>query len=104
MDERQVVTVLRQAKLREINVGDLVVGDVIKIFEGMEIPTDGFLVESNEVTVDESAMTGETDPIKKNVYSKSIEICEQLAETNKMDKYSIPSPILISGTKVITNK
>jgi magnesium-transporting ATPase (P-type) len=25
---------------------------------GMEIPADGFLIESNEVTTDESAMTG----------------------------------------------
>ena len=49
-------------------------------------------------------MTGETDPVKKNIYSKSMERCEQLVEINKMDKHSIPSPILISGTKVITNK
>ena len=35
----------------------------------MEIPADGYLVDSSELTTDESAMTGETDPIKKNIYS-----------------------------------
>jgi len=32
---------------------------------GMEIPADGYLLEGHEVTTDESAMTGETDPMKK---------------------------------------
>ena len=36
------------------------------IFEGMEIPADGFVIEASELTSDESAMTGETDPVKKN--------------------------------------
>lgn len=45
------------------------VGDIIKIVEGMEIPADGILVKASEVSTDESAMTGETDPIKKNTIS-----------------------------------
>jgi magnesium-transporting ATPase (P-type) len=32
---------------------------------GMEIPADGWLIEGSEVTSDESAMTGETNPMKK---------------------------------------
>ena len=32
----------------------------------MEVPADGYLIEANEVVTDESAMTGETKPIKKN--------------------------------------
>ena len=32
----------------------------------MEIPADGFVIEASELTSDESAMTGETDPVKKN--------------------------------------
>jgi magnesium-transporting ATPase (P-type) len=35
----------------------------------MEIPADGLLIESNEITTDESAMTGETDPVVKNLLS-----------------------------------
>lgn len=33
----------------------------------MEIPADGIIIEANEVTTDESAMTGESDPIQKNI-------------------------------------
>ncbi len=43
----------------------LVVGDVIKIQEGMNIPCDGFVLKGNEILTDESAMTGETDAIRK---------------------------------------
>ena len=39
------------------------------IFEGMEIPADGFVIEASELTSDESAMTGETDPVKKNSFA-----------------------------------
>jgi magnesium-transporting ATPase (P-type) len=40
----------------------------VQLSEGMEIPADGYLIESNEITTYESAMTGETDPIKKNLF------------------------------------
>lgn len=36
------------------------VGDVIDLVEGMEVPADGILIEASELTTDESAMTGET--------------------------------------------
>ena len=37
----------------------------------MEVPADGILIEANEIKADESAMTGETKPIKKN----TLEMC-----------------------------
>jgi magnesium-transporting ATPase (P-type) len=39
---------------------------------GMEIPADGFLVKSSEITADESAMTGETLPIKKDTLENCV--------------------------------
>lgn len=38
----------------------------------MEIPADGYVLEANELTTDESAMTGETDPVKKNTLTGCI--------------------------------
>lgn len=32
----------------------------------MEFPGDGIIIEASELTVDESSMTGETNPLKKN--------------------------------------
>lgn len=38
-----------------------------------KIPADSFVVEAAELTSDESAMTGETDPIKKDILAHCIE-------------------------------
>lgn len=36
----------------------MVTGDLVNVDNGMEIPADGFLIQSSELTSDESAMTG----------------------------------------------
>lgn len=42
----------------EIHQDFLLVGDLVLISEGMDIPADGLLLEASEITTDESAMTG----------------------------------------------
>ena len=49
------------------------VGDIVKLVEGMEIPADGIVLASADLTTDESAMTGETDPVKKSTIEKAVE-------------------------------
>ena len=46
---------------------DVLVGDILKLKGGIEIPGDGIVVEANSIQMDESSMTGETMPMKKNV-------------------------------------
>lgn len=43
----------------------VVVGDIVKVEEGMNIPCDGLIIKAVEVSTDESAMTGETDDVRK---------------------------------------
>lgn len=57
-DERKKVSLKRDGVALEIHQDLVLVGDIIHIHEGMEIPADGILLESNEITTDESAMTG----------------------------------------------
>lgn len=57
-DSRKKVTLRRNGELLEIHQDDVLVGDVVSLSEGMEIPADGILIQANEVTTDESAMTG----------------------------------------------
>jgi P-type E1-E2 ATPase len=57
-DARKRVSVRRQGQLMELHQDDLLVGDVVVISEGMEIPADAIVLEGNEITTDESAMTG----------------------------------------------
>ena len=70
----------------------------------MNIPCDGFVIKGNEVLTDESAMTGETDSIRKGAILQ----CE--GYKNKVSREGIdcthkcPSPILLSGTKIISGE
>lgn len=58
IDERKRVSVTRNGELIEIHQDFVLVGDIVQINEGMEIPADGILLQANEITTDESAMTG----------------------------------------------
>lgn len=51
-DEKKKVTVKRNGISMEIHQDFLLTGDVITITEGMDIPSDGILIESNEITTD----------------------------------------------------
>ena len=49
-----------------LEISELVVGDIIKIEQGMKIPADCILLEGIDVSCDESAMTGEPDQMEKS--------------------------------------
>ncbi|KAJ1547338.1 Calcium-transporting ATPase 10, plasma membrane-type, partial [Nowakowskiella sp. JEL0078] len=50
----------------QISSWDLVVGDIVEVIVGDEIPADGILVNSNRLIIDESPLTGESIPVKKS--------------------------------------
>lgn len=79
IDSDQKISIIRDGSIQELPVQEILVGDVCQIFYGHLVPADGLVVESNDLKIDESSMTGETDQIKKSV--------------NK--------PMLFSGTKVM---
>lgn len=54
--------VLRDGKVRDILASELVVGDIILLEEGDKVPADGRLIETNALKVDNSAITGESEP------------------------------------------
>lgn len=64
-------TVVRDNKEVVIAVEDVAVGDIIVVKPGQSIPVDGIIVEGNS-SVDESALTGESIPVEKNVNDKVI--------------------------------
>ena len=57
--------VLRDDKQREISVDELVPGDIVFLEEGDSISADARLIEAYNVRVDNSALTGESQPIYK---------------------------------------
>ena len=59
LGEEQPVKVMRDGKVCEIARKDVVVGDVMIIEVGDEIPADGRLLSSTDLQIDESSLTGE---------------------------------------------
>ena len=57
-------SVYRNGSLCETSIEDIVVGDVIKISAGEQIPADAFIIHGN-ISVDQSMLTGESKEIKK---------------------------------------
>jgi len=58
--------VLRDGKWQEIDARDLVPGDVIRLHLGMIIPADIKLFDGDYLSVDQSALTGESLPVEKH--------------------------------------
>lgn len=59
-----LVKVFRNSHLLEIPINELVVGDFILLQPGDTVPTDGQVL-AGHVEVDEAALTGESEPVKK---------------------------------------
>ncbi len=65
IEKDNLTSVVRNGGVVQINVKDLVVGDVCCIKYGDLIPADGLLIQSSDLRIDESSLTGEPDLIKK---------------------------------------
>jgi len=74
------------------------------VSNGMEIPADGILTHGADLTTDESAMTGETLPIKKDILLKSIHVRDELVKSENKDPHELPSPIMMSGSRVLSGE
>ncbi|XP_068459394.1 plasma membrane calcium-transporting ATPase 1-like isoform X2 [Clinocottus analis] len=67
IEQEQKFTVVRGAQVIQILVTEIVGGDVAHVKYGDLIPADGVLIQSNDLKMDESPMTGESDLVKKSV-------------------------------------
>ncbi|XP_077452048.1 plasma membrane calcium-transporting ATPase 1-like isoform X1 [Stigmatopora argus] len=80
IEQEQKFSVLRAGQMTHIKVSDIVVGDIAHIKYGDLLPADGVLIQGNDLKIDESSLTGESDHVKKST-----------------DK----DPMLLSGTHVM---
>ncbi|XP_071021408.1 plasma membrane calcium-transporting ATPase 3-like isoform X5 [Oncorhynchus clarkii lewisi] len=80
IEQEQRFAVMRNGTVIQIPVAEMVVGDVAQIKYGDLLPADGILIQGNDLKIDESSLTGESDHVKKSV-----------------DK----DPMLLSGTHVM---
>uniref|UniRef100_A0AAX7UZ77 Calcium-transporting ATPase n=1 Tax=Astatotilapia calliptera TaxID=8154 RepID=A0AAX7UZ77_ASTCA len=80
IEQEQKFTVVRGGQVIQIKVSEIVVGDIAQVKYGDLLPADGVLIQGNDLKIDESSLTGESDHVKKN-----------------LDK----DPMLLSGTHVM---
>jgi Ca2+-transporting ATPase len=59
------VKTLRGGQFQTVALEDVVVGDIVVLETGDEIPADGRLVKASDLYVDQSLMTGESEPVRK---------------------------------------
>ena len=58
--------VVRDGETTELPVGDVVLDDVIELRSGDQVPADGYVIHEEGIEIDESALTGESDPVPKD--------------------------------------
>jgi len=74
----------------------------------MDIPVDGVVVHSSGLLTNESAMTGESEELKKeSLHHCFLRKAEKEEDDNltdgklhKMTPHDLPSPVLLSGTQI----
>jgi Ca2+-transporting ATPase len=60
------VNVIRDQVTISIPAEELVPGDIMLLSEGMKIPADGLIIQQNDLSVNESIITGESMPVSKS--------------------------------------
>lgn len=94
------VKTIRGGRITYLKKEEIVVGDIILIESGDKIVADGRLIEANSLSIDESALTGESMPINKD--AKSIEGGFTPLAERKNCLYSGTYALLGSGKMLVT--
>lgn len=66
INSNMTVKVVRNGKTVSVSSEDIVVGDVLLVSAGDKLPADGRLLRAVDLSVNESALTGESYPVKKD--------------------------------------
>ena len=78
----QRVMVYRDGARQEIDIAELVPGDVLVLEQGDVVPADARIVESSSLQIDEASLTGESVPVEK--FTEELDSETPLAERENM--------------------
>ncbi len=87
-------TVIRDNKEIEIPIREVVLGDIVKLSAGSMIPADLRIINSKDLYVGQSSLTGESDSVKK--------LSESEISISEIDNISDLDTICFMGTNVIS--
>lgn len=72
------IQVTRDGRRQKVSIYDMVVGDIVHLSIGDQVPADGIFISGHSLLIDESSLSGESEPV--NIYEEK--------------------PFLLAGTKV----
>jgi len=78
--------VKREGKILKIPSKNLTIGDIVILEEGDKVPADLILIESYDLKIDESALTGESEAVYKNINYENIDDFD--SKIHNIKKYS----------------
>ncbi len=98
------IVVIRDGKETQIPTKEVVVNDVIKLSAGDMIPADSRVIESKDLYVSQSSITGESDAVRK-IANTEIQSVEKIESISDIDNICFMGTNVISGTaKVVVIK
>ena len=89
------VNVLRNGEEKQIPIKDVTVGDIVSLSAGSMIPADLRIIEAKDLYVGQSSLTGESDAVRKESYSK---INEKIENISDIDTICFMGTNVISGS------
>ena len=75
----KTAVVKRENRIEQINSEELTIGDIVILEEGDRVPADLVLIEANNLTCDESSLTGESEAVKKEIEDEVYMDCNILS-------------------------
>ena len=75
---RPSALIIREGSLREIGAEDIVPGDIMVLRPGSYVAADARLIEAHHLSIDESALTGESMPVLKRVQSLEFRVMSDI--------------------------
>jgi len=72
IESEHKIAVIRSGNQQQIVTKNLVVGDLCQLKYGDVVPADGIIVQNNDLKIDESSLTGESDMVKKGEKDPSL--------------------------------
>ncbi len=93
---RTTATVYRNGRPREMDIREIVPGDIVDLFAGDMIPADLRIISCKDLFVNQSALTGESFPVEKN--------CDPVPSTGKtaaeLNNIAFMGSTVVSGTSL----
>ena len=100
LDEEQPVKVLRNGHVTQVSRREVVVGDIVLVETGDEIPADGELINAVDLQINESTLTGEmicTKMVQQETEGKK-------SENTSEESHAYPSWMVLRSTMVMNGR